>query len=108
MPQPPIHGPLRQRLAPPALTHRQRFHVFLEVEVEVLEDEIQFMPIRVHDVEQFDDGGVAHLFQQGDLADGGRGHAFVFGFEADFLQRNDGVVRGREVARFVDYAVCAW
>ena len=65
------------------------------------------MSIGVHNVEQADDIGVVHLLEQGDFANGGGGHAFVFGFEADLLEGDDSMVRGGEVAGFVDDAVCA-
>ena len=63
------------------------------------------MAVGVHDVEQADDVGVAHLFEQGDFADGGGGDALIFGFEADLLEGDDALVGGSEVAGFVDYAV---
>ena len=65
------------------------------------------MAVGVDDVEETDDVGVVHFFEEGDFADGGGGDAFVFGFEADFLQGDDALVWGGEVAGFVDYAVGA-
>ena len=107
VPLPALHDPLRQRLPPPTLTDGQRLHILLEIQVQELEDEVQLVAVGVHDVEQAHDGVVVHLFEQGDLADGGAGHAPVFGLQADLLQRDDAVVRGREVAGFVDDAVGA-
>lgn len=65
------------------------------------------MTVGVHNVEQTDDVGVHHLLQEGNLADGGGGDAFVFGFEADLLQRYDALVGRGQVAGFVYDAVCA-
>lgn len=65
------------------------------------------MAVGVDDVEKADDVGVVHLFEERDLADGGRGHAFVFGFEADLLEGDDSLVLGGEVARFVNNSVCS-
>ena len=107
MSTPSIHDALRQRLPPPTLAHRQRLHILLQVQVQVLEHEVQLMTVGVHNVEQTDDVGVDHLFQEGNLADGGGGYAFVFGFETDLLQGDDALVRGGQVAGFVYDAVCA-
>ena len=85
MSTPSIHDPLRKRLPPPALAHRQRLHVLLQVQVQVLEHEVQLMTVGVHNVEQTDDVRVDHLLEEGNLADGGGGDAFVFGFETDLL-----------------------
>lgn len=101
------HTPIRQRLAPSTLSNRQRLHVFLEIEIEEFEDEVQFVAVGVDDVEQAYDVGVIHFLEQGDFADGGGGDAFVFGFETDFLE-GDNAAGVREVFGFVDYAVCAW
>lgn len=65
------------------------------------------MPVGVHDVEKTDDVGIVHFFEQRDLADCGGGDALVFGFEADFLEGDDALVGGGEVAGFVDDAVGA-
>lgn len=98
---------LWQRLATAALADGQRLHVLLEVEVEELHDEVQLVAVGVDDVEETHDVGVVHFLEQRDLADGGRGHAFVFGLEADLLERDDAVVLCGQVARLVDNAVCA-
>jgi hypothetical protein len=90
-----------QGLASTALAHRQGFHVFLHIEVEELHDQVQLMTIGVHDVEEADDIGVVHLFEKGNLADGGRWHAFIFGFEADFLEGDNALVLCGEISRFV-------
>jgi hypothetical protein len=79
-------GALGESLAAPAVADGEGFHVFLQVEVEELHDEVQLVAVGVHDVEEADDVGVVHLFEEGDLADGGGGDAFIFGFEANFLE----------------------
>jgi len=107
MPQPPIHDAFGQRFPAPTLADGQRLHVLLQVEVEVLEDEVELVAVGVHDVEQAHDVRVAHLLEQGDFADGGRGHAFVLGFQADLLERDDALVGGGEVTGFVHDAVGA-
>ena len=100
-------GALGQRLTPPTLRDGQGFHVFLEVEVEVLEDKIELVAVGVDNVEEAHDVRVVHFLEQGDLADGGGGHAFVFGFEPDLFERDDAAVFGGKVFGFVDDAVGA-
>ncbi len=97
---------LGQRLAPAALADGQGLHVLLEVEVEELEDEVQLVAVGMDNVEQAHNGRVAHLFEQGDLADGGGRHALVLGLEADLLQGHDATAIV-EVAGLVDHAVRA-
>lgn len=50
--------------------------ILLHVEVEKLEDQVELV-VAVNDVEQVDDGSVAELTEEGDLADGRAGNAFV-------------------------------
>ena len=107
MPLPPIHHAFRQGLAPPALTDGEGLHVFLQVQVQKLAHEIQLVPVGVDDVEKAHDVGVVHFLEEGDFANGGGGDAFVFGFEADLLERDDALVGGVEVAGLVDDAVGA-
>lgn len=102
------HRPLRQRLPSASLADGQCFHVLLQIEVEEFEDEVKLVAVGVYDVEEANNGGVVHLFEQGDLADRGRGNAFIFGFETDFLEGDDALVGGGEIAGFVDDSVCAW
>jgi len=45
--------------------------------------------VGVHDVEESHDVWVVHLLEERDLANGGAGYAFIFGFEADFLEGYD-------------------
>ena len=98
---------LGESLAAPAVADGEGFHVFLQVEVEELHDEVQLVAVGVHDVEQADDVGVVHLLQEGDLADGGGGDTFIFGFEADFLQGYNAATV-QEVAGLVDDSVGSW
>ena len=84
-----ISGRALQFLAAAAVGHGKGFHVFLQVEVEVLEDKVELVAVGVDDVEEADDVGVFHLFEEGDLADGGGGDAFIFGLETDLLEGDD-------------------
>ena len=59
-----------------------RLHVLLEVEVEELEHKVDLVALG-DDVKELDDVGVVHLLEEGDLADGGAGHALVLGRAAD-------------------------
>jgi hypothetical protein len=63
--------------------------------------------IGVDNVEQLDNVGILHFFEEGDFADGGRGNAFVFGLEADLLEGNDLLILGGEIAGFVDDSIGA-
>ena len=103
----PGAGALGERLAAPAVADWEGFHVFLQVEVEELHDEVQFVAIGVHNVEEADDVGVVHLFEEGDLADGGGGDAFIFGFETDFLEGHNAAAV-QEVAGFVNDSIGSW
>ena len=96
-----------ERLATAALADRQRLHVLLEVAIEELEDEVQLVPVGVYDIEESHDVWVVHLLQQRDFADSSRGDAFVFGFEADLLERDGSLVLAGEVFGLVDDAVSA-
>ena len=84
---------------------------FLEVGVEVLEDEVE-VGLRggledVLDAEEADDvkGGGEHL-EEGDLAEGGGGDAFLVDLEARFLERDE--FAGGFLDGFVDFAVGAF
>jgi hypothetical protein len=65
------------------------------------------MPVGVDDIEEANNVGVAHLFEEGDLANSCGRHAFIFSFQADLLEGDDTLVGCCEVARFVDHAVSA-
>lgn len=65
------------------------------------------MAVCVYDVEETENCRVVHLFEQGNFADRGRGHAFIFGFEADLLEGHDALIGCTEVACFVDDSVSA-
>lgn len=88
----PITCSLRKRFTPSSSRHRKRFHVFLEIEVEEFKDEVEFVAVGVDNVEEAHDVHVVHFFEEGDFADGGRGDAFVFGFETDLFERDNAVV----------------
>lgn len=82
------------------LTDRKSLHVFLQIEIEEFEDEIEFVAIGMNDIEELHDVGVVHLLQQGDLTNGGAGDAFVLGLQANLLQGDDTVGMG-ELASLV-------
>ena len=104
---PALHDALGEWLASATLRDGEGFHVLLQVQIQELEDQIEFVAVGVHDVEEADDVGIAHLFEEGDLADGGGGDAFIFGFQADLLEGDDALVGSRQVAGFVDHPVRA-
>jgi hypothetical protein len=58
----------------------------------------------VDDIEQPHNVDIVHLFEKGDLTDCRRRDAFIIGFKADFLERDDAVV-GQKVAGFIDDTV---
>ena len=82
---------IRQRLAAPAVRHRQRLHVLLEIQIQKLKHQVQLVPIGVHNVEQPHNVRVIHLLQQRDFANRRRGYALVFGLQADLLEGDDPV-----------------
>jgi hypothetical protein len=63
--------------------------------------------ISVYDVEKTDNVWVVHLFQERDFANCGTGNTFIFAFKTNLLESND-PSRVKEIAGFVDYAVCAF
>lgn len=79
-------GALGKGLATATIADRQGLHVFLQVEVEELEDEVKLVGIGVEDVEKADDVGVFHLFEERDLANGRTRNALVFRLESDLLE----------------------
>lgn len=97
---------LRQCASPATIGHRQSFHVLLEVEIEEFEDEVEFVTIRMDNVEQSNDVGVSHLLEKRDLSDGGGRDTLIFGFEADLLEGNNAIVVGK-VSGLVNDAVCS-
>jgi hypothetical protein len=64
--------------------------------------------VGVHNVQQADNVGVVHLLEQRDLANGGRGNALIFGFEANLLECDNALVLCCEVAGLVDNSVGSW
>lgn len=98
---------LGQRLAATTLVDRERLHVLLQIDVEVLEDEVELVTVGVYDVQEAHNVLVVHLLEQGDLADGSGRHAFVFGLEPDLLEGDDALVLGRQVLCLVDDSVRA-
>jgi hypothetical protein len=66
---------------------RRVVHVLFQVQVQVFKDQVQFRVV-MNDVEQADNIAVRQFLQQRNLADGGRGHAFVLGLQANLFQRH--------------------
>jgi hypothetical protein len=100
------HGTIGQGLTPTALANRQSLHVFLQIAVKILKDQVELVTVGVDNVEQLNDVGILHLLEQGDLADGSARNAFIFSLETDLLQGDDtvGVV---QFASLVDDTVCS-
>jgi hypothetical protein len=63
--------------------------------------------VGVYDVEEADNVGVVHLFEERDLADGSRGDALILGFETNLLEGDNALVLGGEVAGLVDNTICS-
>ena len=97
-------GTLRKSLATTAVLNRQGLHVLLQVEVQELEDEVEFVAIGMNNVEQTDDVGVAHLLEEGDLSDGSAGNTLILGLETDFLQSYNATTIGK-IPSFIDDTV---
>lgn len=53
-----------------SLADWQGLHVFLEIEVEKLHDEVELVPVGVDNVEEANNVGVIHLLEERDFADG--------------------------------------
>lgn len=62
------------------------------------------MAICVNDIKEPNDVWVVHFFEEGDLANGSAGYAFIFGFETDLFEGDYAVAVGY-VSGFVDYTV---
>jgi len=99
-----LGGAVRESLATAAILDGEGLHVLLEVEVEELEDEVELVAVGVDDIEEADDVWVLELLEEGDLANGGGGDAFIFGLETNLLQGNDAAAI-EEVAGLVDDTV---
>jgi hypothetical protein len=85
------HRAIRQGLATTTLANRQSLHVFLQIAVKILKDQVELVTVGVDNVEQLNDVGILHLLEQGDLADGSARNAFIFSLETDLLQGDDTV-----------------
>lgn len=95
---------LGKGLAATTVSDGERLHVLLQVAVEELEDEVQLVTVGMDNVEQAHNVGIAHLLEEGNLADGGRGNALILGFKTDLLECDDSATVGK-VARLVDDTV---
>ena len=101
-----IHNTVWEWLSTSALADRQTLHIFLQIHVEELENEVKLVAVGVHDVKEAHDVDVVHFLKERDLADCGGGDPLVFGFETDLL-KSDNTIVGEEVAGFVYDAICA-
>lgn len=102
-----IHDTLGQRLATATLAHRKSLHVFLQIHVQVLEDQVELVAVGVNNVEQAHNVWVIHFFEERDLADGGGRDTLILGLETNLLERDNALVRSAQVDGFVDDTVCA-
>lgn len=100
-----LHIGIRERLATTALAHRQRLHVLLQVQVQILEDEVKLVSVGMDDVEQANNVGVVHLLEQGDFANGRAWNTLILGLETNLLEGNNALVLGCQIARFVNNSV---
>lgn len=99
-------GSLWKRLSPATLAHGERFHILLEIKIEVFKHKVEFVTISVHDVEKANNVGVVHLLEKRDLANRGGGNTFILGFQSNLLERDDAVVLGGKVAGLVNNTIC--
>lgn len=67
------------------LTDRKSLHILFEVEVQVFENEIEFVAVGMNDVQQLHDIGVVHFFQKGDFTNGRAGNAFILGLQSNLF-----------------------
>ena len=88
--------PRVQRVAP------ETVHIFFQVLVKVLKNEVQ-LAVLVHHVVQLHDVVVREFFQEADFADSGGRHAFILCFKPYFLERDE--VASGPILGFVDHTV---
>lgn len=93
-----------ESLAAATITDWQCLHVFLEIKVEELEDEVELVAVGVDNVEETDNVWVVHLLEEGNLADGGGWDTLIFGLETDLLESDNASVV-EEIAGLVDDTV---
>lgn len=97
---------LGKLLVSATVRERERLHVLLQVQVEELKDQVEFVAIGVDDVVEVDDVRIIHFLEKGDLANGSARDALVLGFQADLLQCDHTVWMG-QIASLVDDTVRA-
>jgi hypothetical protein len=61
--------------------------------------------IGMDNVEKADNVGIIHLLEQRDLANSCAGNTFVFGFEANFLESDDPMIRCSKVSGLIDNSI---
>lgn len=96
-----------ESLATATIRHGQSLHVFLEIEVEELEHEIELVAVRVDNIEQTNNVGVVHFFEERDLADGSARDTLIFGLETDLFESNDSAAIC-QISRLVNNTVGTW
>lgn len=62
------------------------------------------MAVGVNNIQEADDVGVVQFSQDGNLADGGTGNAFVFGLETDLFESDNAAIVA-EITGFVDNTI---
>ena len=82
---------IRKGFSTATFTNRKGLHVFLEIEIEEFENQVELVAIGMNDVEKAHNIGVIHLLEKGNLADCGTGNTLIFGIQADLLQGDDTV-----------------
>jgi hypothetical protein len=93
-----------KRLSATAVCDRERVHVLFEIKVEKFHDEVELVAVGVNNIQEADDVGVVKLSQDGNLANGGAGNAFVFGLETDLFESDDAAIVA-EITGFVDNTI---
>lgn len=96
-----------ERLSASTLADGKGLHKLLEVQIEKFEHEVQLMTIGVDDIQETDNGRVAHFLEKRDLSDGGGGDTLIFGFETDLLQGDD-TAAGGEISGAIDDTISTY
>lgn len=102
-----VHDTLGQGLATTTLADRQSLHIFLQIHVQILEDEVEFVAIGVDNVEEAHNVWVIHFLEKRDLANGSGRDTLIFGFEADLLEGDNALIGSAQVEGFVNNTVRA-
>jgi hypothetical protein len=93
-----------KRLSTTAVCDGERVHVLFKIKVEEFHDEVELVAVGVNNIQEADDVGVVQFSQDGNLADGGAGNAFVFGLETDLFESDNAAIVAK-ITGFVDNAI---